>query len=358
MIKLRTKKIKNGYSLYLDYNYTHPVHNDKGQVKQVRKVEFLNLHVSHDYNLRKKIEPQDKETWELATKILKKRQLLELTNDRELLPKNDSASFIDFFESYLYEKKNHRTYTATLKHLKEFAGDKLAFNQINKDFIFRFQNYLKEKIQANSVNHYIQRFRIIWGIALKKEIITTNPFLSIDKLKKIEPTHTYLTLEEIKKLQDNCQEINPVIVNAFLFSCFTGLRFSDIQRLRWENIKENQIHYRQKKTNSIEHLPLGKQALSLLNSMPTGNELVFSGLGTNQTVNSSLRKWAKKADLPKDLHFHVGRHTFATLCLTSGIDIYVTSKLVGHKNINQTQIYAKIIDAKKDEAVSKLPELE
>jgi site-specific recombinase XerD len=357
MIKLRAKKLKKNYSLYLDYNCTHPVMKEKGVVKQVRKVEFLKLYVEHDYNIRKKIEPYDRETWETARAILKKRELSLLTNDQELLPKSDSANFIDFFESVLQQKKNHRTYTATLKHLIDFAGRKLTFRQVNKEFITSFQSYIYQKVHQNSVIHYIKRLRIVWNLAIKREIIQNNPFLAIDNLKKVEPTRTYLTIDELQQLASHSEKVNPIIVKAFLFSCFTGLRFSDIQQLKWQAIKDNQIHYCQVKTSKAEILPLSKQALSILETFEKKEGLVFIDLPSNQSINPTLKVWAKHAEISKNLHFHVARHTFATLSLTSGVDLYTVSKLIGHANITQTQIYAQIIDAQKTEAVNKLPEI-
>jgi site-specific recombinase XerD len=148
---------------------------------------------------------------------------------------------------------------------------------------------------------------------------------------------------------------------AFLFGCFSGLRISDMKGFTWDKIHDGKIEYRQKKTQKAEYLPLGKQALKILSEIPRHetNNLVFWNLpsSSDSYANQQLRLWAAQAKITKHLHWHISRHTFATLFLTSGGDIYTLSKILGHSSVETTSVYGKIIDTKKQDEVNKLPEL-
>ena len=145
---------------------------------------------------------------------------------------------------------------------------------------------------------------------------------------------------------------------AFMFSCFTGLRISDIRQLKWEDIEEYtdedgnsryRMIKRMQKTQRIITYSLSREAVSWLPER-TG-ELVFDKLVCAPNLNAQIKKWAELCGITKNVSFHTARHTFATMMLTLGADIYTTSKLLGHSRISTTEIYAKIIDKKKDEAV-------
>ena len=148
------------------------------------------------------------------------------------------------------------------------------------------------------------------------------------------------------------------------------MRLSDIITLKKEHIQidkdkdGNSFHVlviRPIKTTrtsgQLLKAPLSEQAVKILAEVKSSSksELVFDALPQKQVINNWLKKWVKSANISKNLHFHSARHTFATLCLTSGIDIYTVSKLLGHTRIDATQIYAKIIDEKKQKEVQKFP---
>lgn len=159
--------------------------------------------------------------------------------------------------------------------------------------------------------------------------------------------------------------LNSEVKRAFLFACYTGLRFSDLKKLTWGKIQpengRHKLQYRQKKTGGFEYFPLSETANKLLkddsNIINFPNKQVFK-LPVLRYYNYVLKQWAKKAGIGKHLSSHVARHTFATLALTNGVDLYTVSKLLGHRDIAATQIYAKIIDKKKEEAVDMLPPLQ
>lgn len=166
----------------------------------------------------------------------------------------------------------------------------------------------------------------------------------------------FLTVDEVKRLIETpCRR--PDIKGAFLFSCFCGLRISDVKGLQWKNVIKDgeKIHIQitQYKTKRPLFLPLNKQALRWMPERGNAGDedFVFPPLSKNMTV---LDVWAKDAGISKHVTFHVSRHTFATMELTMGADLYTTSKLLGHTEVKTTQIYAKIVNSKKEEAVSLL----
>lgn len=137
-----------------------------------------------------------------------------------------------------------------------------------------------------------------------------------------------------------------------MFSCFTGLRISDVMALRKENIVGENIVLNQKKTLEPVIIPIGENARKFLED----GGLPFR-LPLNNTLNKHVKNWVKKAGIPKKVTFHIARHSFATLALSSGADLYVTSRLLGHTSVNTTAIYAKIVDEARKKAIDAIPKI-
>jgi integrase len=153
----------------------------------------------------------------------------------------------------------------------------------------------------------------------------------------------------------------PVMKNAFLFSCLTGLRWSDIQKLKWSEVQKQgdgwRVTFRQQKTRGQEYLDISYQARNYLGQQGNPDERVFVGLKYSGWHNIELQRWIMRAGITKNITFHCGRHTFAVLQLELNTDIYTVSKLLGHKELKTTQVYAKIMDLKKREAMNKMPDI-
>ena len=166
-----------------------------------------------------------------------------------------------------------------------------------------------------------------------------------------------MEIDEVKKLIETpCNDEQ--IKMAFLFACFCGLRLSDVKDMKWKDIKFDAdggavVSKVQVKTRQSIVVPLSANALMWLpdRGKAKDNEPVYD-LPTHFTINRSVKKWAKDAQIEKNVTFHLSRHTFATILLTLGADIYTTSKLLGHKNLRTTQIYAEVVNKKKAEAVN------
>ncbi|MBC8315666.1 MAG: site-specific integrase [Bacteroidetes bacterium] len=362
-VTLRQRKKGDKISLYLDY-----YHQGK------RQYEYLQLYlvpVSAKEKLSKEQKDENKKNLALAKAIRSKRHT-ELQNgiygfqDQGKL----KGSFLRYFE-YLTEKRriskgNHGNWDSTLKHLKKFVKFDITFEQINKRWLEDFKEFLQKEartpantnLSQNSQSSYYNKVRAALREAFKEGIIQRNPAEEIAGVKAGEPQREFLTLDELQALAHAECEI-PIMKQAFLFSALTGLRWSDIQKLTWDEVQHsreigNYIRFIQKKTKGTETLPISEQALQLLGERSSPSNKVFSGLKYSAWHNLRLQQWMLKAGITKSITFHCARHTYATLQLTLGTDIYTVSKLLGHKDLKTTQIYAKIIDEKKKEAASKI----
>lgn len=249
------------------------------------------------------------------------------------------------------------------KHLRKHIGAaQVRLKDVDKAYCLRvikaFENAEARhggKLAASTVCTYLEIFTACLNLAVRNGIIPLNPMYKIDASDYPQPgkgSREYLSFEEIKMLfAEPCQNDN--VKRAFLFACFCGLRYSDIEALTWQNIFiENGQTFAKiivKKTRQPLKLPLSDEAVKWLPAKD--GDRVFK-LPHVTTVAEMVKAWAKKAGIQKKVTFHVSRHTFATMMLTVGADLYTISKLLGHSNITTTQIYAKIVDAKKAEAVN------
>lgn len=346
-VKLRSKKKRDGgESLYLDIYF-----------KGTRKTEFLGLYIT-------KNDPERKNKKELAEKKRSQKEL-EIFANYNNLP-NFSYGKEDFLKYYENKFPDvHHNFVRNL--IKEFAKNKLvnntlSFNKIDEKFCEELKQWLVlSEYKNNSVWVLLNRLKTVLNIAVKEKIIPFNPAKNIH-IKKEETERVFLTFDELKKLNETeCS--NDILKKSFLFSCFTGLRLSDIRELTWSQIREGKIYFRQKKTKGVEYLPLSNQALKILDEIikkdgEIDDQKVFDfSMLYSHTLGDKLRKWATAAKVNKEITFHSSRHTFATLSLQYGVDLFEVSKLLGHKSIAQTQIYAKIFNEQLNKAVNKLPNL-
>ena len=255
------------------------------------------------------------------------------------------------------------------KNLSQFRG-KLNYSNIPSpalyEFVQGFREYLdkdaktksNQNLSQNSKYSYFNKFRAALKQAVKDGIIPTNPSEGVEAFKQGEPQREFLTLEELQAaVQAECEI--PQMKTAVIFSCLTGLRWSDINKLLWSEVQHSNemgyyIRFRQKKTKGAETLPISEQAFGLLGERQDKDERVFKGLRYSAWYNLKLQQWMMRAGISKPITFHCARHTYATLQLTAGTDIYTVSKLLGHRELRTTQIYAKVIDAKKKEAANKI----
>jgi integrase len=371
MITLRYKKLKTGkYSLYLDIYTT----DDKGN--PMRQYEFLKLQVSKDYSKIKNILSEDRENMDLATEIHRKRELEiigELNGVKARLGYKGHLPVITYLESILQKTGNQRIKTL-LYHLKHYMdNEKLTFGELDTTWLCEFKDYLVTNVSQNATVNYLKMFRARVKDAFRQDVITKNPFDKFEMPRELESERTTLDATEVEKLIATPFPSHPHLRLGFLFSCFTGLRVSDIYALRWQDVLKEKdaegtpVYYlnirpikTQKSSGKIVKLPLTRAAVEVLEEMETGRGLddkVFDKLPTDRNARNLLKLWVARAGIKKNVYFHAARHTFATLSLTYGMDIYSVSKLLGHTDIRNTEIYAKIVDEKKRQEIQKLPVL-
>ena len=249
-------------------------------------------------------------------------------------------------------EKRHRKRTqgvnhALLQQLKAYAGDALSLHNINEDFCARFADFLLDRVSTGSARTYLHKLHALLEYAVSNHFIKSNQMLPVKNLipNASTPQRTHLSQEELSALGNTpCRHSETK--RAFLFACQTGLRLSDIETLQWNDIVDNNgvmtINKIQIKTGKEVVVPLNRIALQLLDS-PIHEGPVFR-LKSRSVISSDLRQWATDAGIDKRLTFHVSRHTFATLSIASGVNIYVVSKLCGHTTVKTTEIYAHMTD--------------
>ena len=377
-VTLRKKKISKGrQSLYLDFYPAIP-HPKTG--KPTRR-EFLGLYIFEKTN-----NPFDrqhnKETLMIGEGIRQKRENVlnkpeiytEYEKEQLRKRKLGDKCFFEFYEREANKRKNsnYDLWLLALNYLKTFTEGRLKFKDINESFLEGFKEYLlttnsrrskKEKLSQNTAALYFIVISSSLKQAYKEGFLQTDVTARVKTIKKTDTERGYLGLDELNTLvKTPCK--NDLLKRAALFSALTGLRFSDIQKLSWNEVEFIKgegyfLNFTQQKTQSIETLPISEQAYSFTGGLKDPrdmiqNEKVFPGLKYSAYHNKQLYKWIETAGITKKITFHCFRHTFATLQLFYGTDIYTVSKLLGHRDLKTTQVYAKIVDESKRKAVDKI----
>ena len=218
-----------------------------------------------------------------------------------------------------------------------------------------------KQVSRNSAHTYYSKIKAALNQAVRDKIIQSNPCNRVQNIRKEDTEIQFLTFEEIQVLSRAIPktESGKEVARMFLFGCFTGLSLANLETLTYEQIEGESVKFFRTKTEKWIYFPLNKTALSLIGNT-VNKEPSARIFNTPQRRHASrlLKKWGEQAGIKKNMHYHIARHTFATLSLTSGADLYTVSKLIGHKNLSTTQIYAEVIDSVKRQAVNNLPQLE
>jgi integrase len=372
-VKLRQKAISgNRQSLYLDFYPAIP-HPTTG--KPTRR-EFLGMYLFD--NSKNPIDKHhNKETTQLAEQIRQKRE--NYLNKPEIytgyekeqlkIKERGEQNFVVYFKSLADKRKasNHDNWVSAYNYLEIFTKGSLKFSDLNEKFFNEFKDYLlttksfksnKVTLSQNSAVSYFNKIKATLKQAYKDGYLPNDINGKIQPIKQAETQRNFLTIEELNKLvKTECK--NPLIKRAALFSALTGLRFSDIKNLTWSDVEYIDgngyfIQFKQQKTKGVEMMPISEQAYNLLGELKEPTDKVFEGLNYSAYENKHLAKWIGLAGIEKDITFHCFRHTYATLQLSRGTDIYTVSKMLGHRELKTTQIYAKIIDQTKRDAADKI----
>lgn len=371
-IKIRRKQLANGnISLYLDI-----YHNGR------REYEFLKLYLIPEKNRADK--EKNRQTLQLANSIKAKR-IVDIQNGDHGF-KSPFAEEVLFFDYYsnMCEKRlgtesrgNWGNWRSCLKHLEKYeSNQRITLSQITPKWVQGFKDYLENEATAwgcdfrerikdhplarNSKLSYFNKLKACLNQAYEDRLIAYNPMRGIENFKPEDGKRMYLTIEELRKLVDTVCEY-PNIKRAFLFSCLTGLRRSDVIRLTWRDVQQQgeftRIIFKQKKTSGQEYLDITPQAAELMGERGLPDEQIFTDIHSPSCTNEAIKRWVLRAGIDKEITFHCGRHTFAVMMLDLGTDIYTVSKLLGHRELSTTQIYAKVLDKNKQAAVARIPDI-
>lgn len=374
-LRERKQTSKGKVSLYLEY-YKGTTKTSEGKIKPVRDYEYLNLYLVD--NPKTTIDKdQNRKTLELAKTIKAKRELEIKNGQYGFTPDfKVKAVFLDYFNSETDKRINSRgnsgNWKSALKHLTDYISADyhpgLAFSEIDQRFCNGFKTYLLERartsarqpLSSSSQNSYYAKFKACLKQAVKDGIIQRNPSEGIVLPRITSHKREYLTFEDLQKLAKTpCRYES--LKKAFLFSCLSGLRWSDIQKLLWKEVQEFgggwRVVFHQQKTKGLQYLDISQQARELLGEQGAQEERVFVGLKYSTYLNTALTQWMLRAGITKDITFHCARHTYAVLQLSFGTDIFTLSKMLGHQEIKTTMIYSQIIDQKRIEAANRIPSI-
>lgn len=368
-IRIRERGLANGNrGLYLDI-----------YIKGTRKYESLGLYLVKETNAEAK--RMNAHTRQVAEKI--KNDRIIALQDRGISQydkiKRSSMSLIDWLKQY--EQDGFGFSQSTLKgrsdmrkkvenYLAKEKTSYIGMNQVDEEFCRGFLKYLAtaphavckpesgRTISRGCAHHHQAVLNGALNKAVRDGIIPMNPLKKLDRREKFQPSpedREFLTIEELCKLMETpCT--NHEVYKAFIFACFTGLRLSDVRTMSWEKVYETPdgkaqfVRTIMQKTDKPVNVPLSQEALKVI--PPKGTEGLFFKLpSSDATINYHIQKWMKAAGITKHVSYHCSRHSFATMMLSLGADIYTVSKLLGHSNVTTTTIYAKIIDKKMIEAV-------
>ncbi|EKB1952512.1 site-specific integrase [Vibrio parahaemolyticus] len=378
-IEKRTLKADGTRTLRLIYDHGY-ITKSNGSRQRKREYEVLDLFI-HD---KPKTPAQRKHNKEhlLLAETIKSKRLVEWQSQKHGFEDRTkrSASFIDYFQRQIDIKEqttstsNHSIWLSARKHLLLYCGKHdLSFDELDKDWLDGFKYYLTNEaktksdtpLSRNTQSSYFNKVRAAINEAHREGIIRDNPLSQVTSIKAKTTKRVYLTLDEVNALaQTECRY--PVLKRAFLFSCVTGMRWCDIHRLTWSEVETFNNHKRiifdqaklsQGDAKSLQYLDIPKSAESLLGSPKASHERVFKGLKYSSYMNVELLRWSLAAGISKHATFHSGRHTFAVIQLSRGVDIYSVSRLLGHSELKTTEIYADIIEQRRMEAMLTFPDI-
>lgn len=357
-VEIRERDLEKGkVSLYLD------IYAD-GK----RTYQFLKL-----YPLKSPKTPKERAE---RKEIYRKADAMRVKVESDLLDQNEidkslrksQILFLDYFKTLTEQRKrskgNYGGWDSTYKILIQYyKGKKIKLGDLTDDSLIAIKNYISHeyktksdvRLSTNATVSYFNKVKACLNQAFDEKLIADKIGTRVKGIKGEETRREYLTEEEIGLVEKTECEM-PRLKDAFLFSVYTGLRWSDIESLLWKHIQFTadrgySLNFRQQKTQAIEYLPIANKAMEFVGERKGDDDRVFKGLHYSAWHNLKLREWMINAGIRRKITFHCARHTHATLLMTKNVDIYTVSKMLGHRHLKTTQIYTNVIDQKKLDAV-------
>ena len=357
-VYVRKRKGANGkMHLYLDYY--PPVFNPITRVS--RRHESLGMFVYEDPKNQMEKNYND-EMMKLAEAVRCKRSIAVMNNDLGFIEESFAdKDFLEFFE-YVSRHKD-KSWTFSRAYFSKFMNGKCRFKdltiQLAEDYKMWLINGLyvdpksedkrkRKPLNNNTISKYYTIFRAVLRLAYRGKCIRENINEHLENIPLKKTRREFLTVEEIIKLS-RTECMYDVLKQAAMFSILTGLRISDIRTLEWKHICEAPdgkpcIRKRIEKTDTEETIFISEQALAYCGERKESG-LIFEGLRPG-IIDYAVKKWVEAAGIQKKISFHCFRHTYATLLVTQGVDIYTVSRQMTHTNVKTTQVYLHMVDKK------------
>lgn len=295
--------------------------------------------------------------------------------EQEMIAQNErmEQDFIAYFNSIIYKVHPNSSnsiivnWTRVGKLLSIFSeGKPIPFRKINVKLLEDLKLFMltapqggnkKGTLSQNSAATYFSIVKAGLHRAFIDEYLTVDIAAKVKGIPELKVKRETLTLEEAELLaQTPCE--NEVLKRAFFFAILTGIRLCDIHELTWGEIQKTstgwRVDFTQRKTHIVDYLPINEQAYSLCGEPGEHDQQIFAGLTGSSWISRPLKKWIAASGIKKHITFHCSRHTFATLQLENGTDIFVVKGMLGHTNVKTTQIYAHIVDKSKRNAAEVL----
>ena len=329
----------------------------------VRRWEKLSLRLTGDTKT-------DKEILRTAEEIRLQRELQVARGEHGLIDYlGAKKTLYSYLEEIASTKDKRNRLKRVLKYLKQSPnGETIQLGQITSNWIEVFQRHLLDQktLSRNTASSYMIAINYALNKAVRDNLILKNPAYSVKNISEEEKIHDFLTTDEIQRFYNtpSINELGEEVKRAFIFAFYTGLRFSDLITLKWENIEhgDNKTYLIkvQAKTKKKVTYELNKTAYEVINDgkLHNRNDFVFPLLSTTKTdTNRYLKKISIKAGIDKNITWHTARRSNATLLHESGADIYTIKSILGHSNVTTTQKYAQITNKVISKAINALPEI-
>lgn len=349
-VKLREKTLKDGTrSLYLD------IYAD-GE----RRYEFLKLYLAPERTKADRM--KNAETLRLA-EIIRAQRTVEVERRRYDLSGGDKTTLAEYLTAYKESLRAEGKATGILRTLintiqRKFGNKRLC--NITADTLQDIKAYIDTlDISQNTKTIYFAKLRTALFRAVKEGRMRLETVKAVAAGTIKDTEREYLTMDEVRRLSRTpCRADG--IKRAFLFSCLTGLRYVDVSRLTWGEVRKGdggmtRIMFTQQKTKKREWLDISEQAVELMGERGRDTDKVFD---MRTRPNDYIPQWVEDAGITgKRITFHSARHTFAVMMLELNVNIATIQKLLGHKSLATTMIYAKVVDKSMREAMGRIPQL-
>lgn len=372
-VTLRKRTLPSGkITLYLDF--FPAVYNPK--TREFSRREYLGLYLiaKPKSNIDKEMNLENFWKAEIicANRLneLNKQQIYTpFEQERLRLIEIGKMSFLEYLKLTAESKIgiNSDIWKSAITHFEMFLkNEDILMNEIDVTVIEDFRHYImrakslrknNKPLAQNTALSYFNKIKATLKKAYKKGLLQTDVNAAVESIKEQESQRNFLTMEEASKLfRTPCKK--DVVKRVSMFSLLTGIRYSDISKLTWEEVQYSKnegyyIRFKQQKTDRPLTLPISEEALEFLGEKRLEKGKIFLNL-KKWDFDRLIPIWVKDAAIEKHITFHCFRHTYATLQMAAGTDIFTVSKMLGHKNIKTTQIYTKIIDERKRETTSKI----